>query len=147
MTEEQIKIYKMLSSDIELSKRKLALKLQLEELDSQADVQGVNYENCGTANQHCGNKTENRIIEHMNSRDYILQELNDVQKLIDTSLFMKRSLFRAIESSEDYCIATMLFISHLSHSEIAEILGCDTKTVQRKKLHIINSVMSFNVHH
>lgn len=138
MTNAQYKLQERLMADKADKLKILALRLRLEEMQSNIDVGAVSYESDGSIKQKNGNGQEKNVIAYIDDKEKLQSEFQELVIKTNSNEKWKKALIDKLDDSKLYAIASMLFISYLTHEKIAEIMEFEcTKTVQRKKIKIL----------
>lgn len=134
MTDKQYQLSVKLNEDRPLRNKLIAKRLQLEEYGCKVDVGATNYESDGSTPQKNGNSIERKFLNYIEDVEDLKTEINELTEKLSIGIKWKRQLIDNLEDSKLYTIASMLFISYMTHEKIAEVAGYETpKTIQRKK--------------
>lgn len=142
MTNKQYELQSRLMSDKSDKLKIKALKLRLEEKQSMVDIGAICYESDGSVKQSKGNSQEAKLIKYISDVEEIKNELQAMMDKVAETERWKKQLIDTLEDSRLYAIASMLFISYLTIEKVAEIVGCEPRTVIRKKIQILELLIN-----
>ena len=145
MTDKQYALQERLMADKSDKLKINAIRLRLEEMESNIDVGAVSYKSDGSIKQKKGNGQENKFIEYIDDKEKLQNEFRELIIKTSSNERWKKELIDTLDDSRLYAIASMLFISYKTYEQIVELGACNCeKTVQRKKYEILDK-LSLNV--